>query len=78
MNMKNLLLLVALPLFVGCFNATEPNNHETKAITVSAGIDTTVPQNAVISLVGTVIHSDFPNPNSFTDGVRSLAKVNQR
>jgi hypothetical protein len=60
MNMKNLLLLVALPLFVGCFNATEPNNHETKAITVSAGIDTTVPQNAVISLVGTVIHSDFP------------------
>jgi hypothetical protein len=62
MNMKNVLLLaVALSAF-GCFNPNEPNTPtDSTKITVSAGTDTIVPKNASIYLVGSVIHSEFPD-----------------
>jgi hypothetical protein len=59
--MKNLWLSLILLPVIGCNNATEPNPNETKAITVSAGTDTIVHKNASIYLVGSVIHSEFPD-----------------
>jgi hypothetical protein len=62
MNMKNLLLLAVAFSMIGCFNANEPNpTNDSAKITVSAGTDTIVPKNASIYLVGSVIHSEFPD-----------------
>jgi hypothetical protein len=59
--MKKFLLIPVLLSAIGCFNANEPNpDAEKKELSVSAGSDTTMPQNALIILVGAVIHSDFP------------------
>lgn len=58
--MKRLLLLMLLPL-VGCNNTTQPDAGVKKTLSVSAGLDTTVPKNAEIILAGTVLHSDFPD-----------------
>jgi hypothetical protein len=62
MNMKNLLLLAVALSVLGCFNVNEPNTPtDSTKITVSAGTDTIVPKNASIYLVGSVIHSEFPD-----------------
>jgi hypothetical protein len=60
--MKNLLLLAVALSVLGCFNVNEPNTPtDSTKITVSAGTDTIVPKNASIYLVGSVIHSEFPD-----------------
>jgi hypothetical protein len=61
MLMKKLWIIAVLLSAIGCFNANEPDPAEKNTITLSAGMDTTVPKNASIYLVGSIIHSDFPD-----------------